>query len=366
MKYIVYLTTNNKSKINGQCRVYVGVHQVVNPNIFDGYLGNGVYINQASSFKYPKTPFQWAVKKYGVDAFKRQTLYVCDTKKEAYKIVSELVNEDFIKQEHVYNACTGKEQYSDKTVYQFNLEGKFIKKWQYAVDAQKFYNFTKEKLGYAIIDKHPLVNSLWAETPRIDIKEYTTKPWGASRVTHLYSKNGKWIREFMTRKDCADYLGLPEKIVVDAVKQQRFLLNKYYVSDKLTDVFIPKARRQYKYTKFYVYKDYKYIGEYVGKKLMPVIKLHSWAKIRNIMTLRNGWYEDFYISETRINESEIPEKQTGIQVDVYTNYGDFIETLKSLSELKEKYNVPKSKIKNIQLGDKYFGDYVFKYHSRKQ
>ena len=64
----------------------------------------------------------------------------------------------------------------------------------------------------------------------------------------------------MTRKDCADYLGLPEKIVVDAVKQQRFLLNKYYVSDKLTDIFIPKARRQYKYTKFYVYKDYKYIG----------------------------------------------------------------------------------------------------------
>jgi hypothetical protein len=44
MKYIVYLTTNNVEKINGTNRIYVGVHKTENPEIFDGYIGCGVYI----------------------------------------------------------------------------------------------------------------------------------------------------------------------------------------------------------------------------------------------------------------------------------------------------------------------------------
>jgi hypothetical protein len=52
-------------------------------------------------------------------------------------------------------------------------------------------------------------------------------------------------------------------------------------------------------------------------------------------------------------------------VDVYTKYGEFIETLTSVKLVKEKYNVPSAKIKNIQLGDRYYGNYIFKYHSKK-
>lgn len=39
MKYIVYQTT---SKINN--KIYIGVHKTEDPDTFDGYLGNGVYI----------------------------------------------------------------------------------------------------------------------------------------------------------------------------------------------------------------------------------------------------------------------------------------------------------------------------------
>ena len=45
MKYIVYLTLNKKSKVNGINKIYVGVHQTDCPDIFDGYIGCGVYIN---------------------------------------------------------------------------------------------------------------------------------------------------------------------------------------------------------------------------------------------------------------------------------------------------------------------------------
>jgi hypothetical protein len=44
MKYIVYVTKNKESKINGINRIYVGVHKTEDPNIFDGYIGCGVKI----------------------------------------------------------------------------------------------------------------------------------------------------------------------------------------------------------------------------------------------------------------------------------------------------------------------------------
>ena len=84
MKYIVYLTTNLKSEINGHKKIYIGVHKTENPDIFDGYIGCGVYINQPSTYMYPKTPFQYAVKKYGTGAFIRTVLYEYDNEIEAY------------------------------------------------------------------------------------------------------------------------------------------------------------------------------------------------------------------------------------------------------------------------------------------
>ena len=370
MKYIVYLTTNIKSQINGSNRIYIGVHKTEDPTIFDGYIGCGVYINQPSTYMYPKTPFQYAVKKYGVNSFKRQILFVYDIKEEAYKKESELVTFDFIKQEHVYNACLGgqENQYLGKTIYQFDLQGNFIKEWKYPIDAYKFYNIPREKFNYAIFDKHPLVDSFWSNKPVININEYSAKSWGEPKVTHLYSKNGKWLKEFISRKECAEYLSLSETTIVNAIKRQSLLLDKYFVSDKLVDEFIPKARKQYITTTFYLYQNYKYIGEYIGKDIMPIIGEHSWSKLREYLRNQKGWYKDFYISETKIEEENIPNKQfgNGIQVDIYTKYGEFIETLRTIKEVKEKYQVPSSKIKNIQLGDKYFKDYIFKYHSKKQ
>ena len=97
MKYIVYLTTNLKSQINGINRIYVGVHKTENPDIFDGYLGCGVKINSPSTYMNPKTPFQYAVKKYGTSSFKRDILYIYDTLEEAYLKEAEIVDSQFIK-----------------------------------------------------------------------------------------------------------------------------------------------------------------------------------------------------------------------------------------------------------------------------
>ena len=72
IKYILYITIN---LCNG--KFYIGVHKT-NPDVFDGYIGNGIYReNQA---KNRKEPFCKAVLKYGYKNFQRTTIQIFDNK----------------------------------------------------------------------------------------------------------------------------------------------------------------------------------------------------------------------------------------------------------------------------------------------
>ena len=88
MKYIVYKTTNI---INNY--IYIGVHKTLDPDIFDGYLGCGVYVNSPATYKYSKTNFQIAINEFGCKNFKRETIAVFDNMEDAYNLESLLVNE---------------------------------------------------------------------------------------------------------------------------------------------------------------------------------------------------------------------------------------------------------------------------------
>ena len=65
MKYILYQTTN----LVNNC-IYIGVHKTETPERFDGYLGNGIYINKPNTYEKSKTLLQQAVKEFGVKNFK--------------------------------------------------------------------------------------------------------------------------------------------------------------------------------------------------------------------------------------------------------------------------------------------------------
>ena len=102
MKYIVYQTIN---KVNN--KIYIGVHGTQHENIFDGYIGCGVDIYRPASYLNPKTPFQWAVKKYGPKAFTRTTLQIFDNEEDAYTLEAKLVNKEFVQRHDVYNLELG-------------------------------------------------------------------------------------------------------------------------------------------------------------------------------------------------------------------------------------------------------------------
>lgn len=140
MNYIVYKTTN---LING--KIYVGVHRT-NPDIFDGYIGCGVTHKDKKNKSLKGFPS--AVRKYGYNNFKRETLFIYpdteDGKIEAYKKEAEIVNIEFVKSSATYNLVVGGKcslhTILVKCIAQYTLEGKFIRTWDSIKEAQDALN----------------------------------------------------------------------------------------------------------------------------------------------------------------------------------------------------------------------------------
>ena len=83
MFYTVYKITN---KING--KYYIGKHQTT--NLDDGYMGSGKLL-------------KLAIKKYGIDNFTKEILFVFDNEQEMNDKEKELV----VVSEESYNLCEG-------------------------------------------------------------------------------------------------------------------------------------------------------------------------------------------------------------------------------------------------------------------
>lgn len=74
--------------------IYIGKHQT--ENLDDGYMGSGLRI-------------QRAIKKYGVENFEKTILFECQSFEEMNAKEAEIVNEDFIARDDVYNIKLGGE-----------------------------------------------------------------------------------------------------------------------------------------------------------------------------------------------------------------------------------------------------------------
>ena len=87
--YLIYEIKNN---LNGM--IYVGKH--VTDDINDSYMGSGIRI-------------LYAIEKYGIENFEKTILFECSSEEEMNKKEAEIVNEDFIARDDVYNIKLGGE-----------------------------------------------------------------------------------------------------------------------------------------------------------------------------------------------------------------------------------------------------------------
>lgn len=85
--YLIYEIKNN---LNGM--IYVGKH--VTDDINDSYMGSGLRIKHA-------------IEKYGIENFEKTILFECGSEEEMNKKEVEIVNEDFIARDDVYNMKLG-------------------------------------------------------------------------------------------------------------------------------------------------------------------------------------------------------------------------------------------------------------------
>ena len=79
-----------KNKVNG--KVYIGVHKTTNIN--DGYMGSGKVIKDA-------------IKKYGIENFTKEILEEFDSAEAMFQREREIVTDDFLAREDVYNIRRG-------------------------------------------------------------------------------------------------------------------------------------------------------------------------------------------------------------------------------------------------------------------
>lgn len=85
--YTIYKIIN---LING--KFYIGAHKTKNIN--DNYMGSGIGITRA-------------IKKYGIENFDKEILYVLESEEEMYALEKEIVNEEFKKRDDTYNDKIG-------------------------------------------------------------------------------------------------------------------------------------------------------------------------------------------------------------------------------------------------------------------
>jgi len=85
--YTIYKTTNN---INH--KTYIGKHQTKDIN--DEYYGSGKHLKHA-------------IKKYGIETFCKEILFLFDTEEEMNAKEEELVTEEYCLRKDTYNLCVG-------------------------------------------------------------------------------------------------------------------------------------------------------------------------------------------------------------------------------------------------------------------
>ena len=87
MYYLIYKITNT---INN--KIYIGKHQTENRE--DGYMGSGKLLNRA-------------IQKYGIDKFKKEILFECNSLEEMNEKETEIVDDEFVARLDTYNVKLG-------------------------------------------------------------------------------------------------------------------------------------------------------------------------------------------------------------------------------------------------------------------
>ncbi len=352
-KSIVYLTINNVNH-----KIYIGVHVTDTPYKFDNYWGCGITGTTSYRFKYPKTPFQRACKKYGLKAFTRFTLAVYDTYEEALEEEKRLVTREFINRPDVYNVALGGGSgivpECEIEVHQYDNAGNYMKSYRSKKEAGYALGVNSSSIHYAILFKTLLHDTYWSEhkVARIDV-EYK-KPQNIP--VYVYDINGNFIAEYTSINDCAKKYDVTFSTVQHAIKNQNKVRGNYVSAEKY-DKFIPMSKKRSRNHKIYQYtKDGNFMAEYENatevKKLYPQIYRNIHNAIKGKFS--TGGYLWSYEKFDKIPGVKVMKKKLG----QYDLDGNLIKVWNSYRECQKEFSLVRFVLSGVRKQTKGF---TFKY-----
>ncbi len=333
MKYIVYQTTN---LVNN--KIYIGVHRTVNPDIFDGYYGCGCSLSKHYYVEHPKTPFQFALRKYGFKNFKRTIIKAFETLEEALKLEEELVDINFIKRKDTYNIALGGGY--GKTYYpinQFDKTGKLIYTWDNMNIAAETLGVSHACINDAKLHKSSCLGYFWSTEEEINVKEFSY--WVGTTV-YQYDLSGELIAQYSSTTEAAKSVDSKENAINRAINIQ-IAHRGYYWSFKLTDQFRPNTV-SLKGKSLYVYS---LEGDYITelKSMKDASKFYNAVSpalsIKEAIMLGRP-YKNTQISFEKLEKlpkSDYIKKNAPKRVGRYSLNGELLQEYNSIKEAIREY-----------------------------
>ena len=324
--FIVYIT---KNIVNN--KYYIGVHGTTDPFGFDGYIGCGVNIHKPSSYYKPTTPFQYAVKKYGPKKFIRNVIKVFENEDEAYELEAKLVTKETVYSEYFYNVALGG-RYPVRvgqlsTIYQYNLNGQFVKEWDFE-EAVEFYSTTDSALNGAIINKHRSAGFYWSteKLDSINLDEYSHP--NIPKYIYEYSEEGVCIGMYESLQQT------PSKGHICVSLQTGRPYKGHYFSYTLHEKYKPTVHQSYRNRHLYIYNSKgEFEKDVIGiKAVSEYIKCRSTGNIYDAILLRRPC-KNYMILDEKVESIEpfdMPLKSK--QIDVFDMYGTLLKTYESINE----------------------------------
>lgn len=340
IKYIVYCTTN---LING--KIYIGCHKT-NPEIWDSYLGNGVYVNNKSTYEKCKYAFQRAVKKYGPKNFKRSIIkifpYTKQGEEEAFALEADIVNEEFLKRSDVYNLALGGKvggQILQRIpCYQYDSDGNFIKEYKSYNDASKELNRNLRTIQRAIKEKIKCAGYFLTNIKydQLDITKMHNYEGYNYIPVYQYSSTGEYDCCYDSINDASRVLNIHSANISRAIKLGCICNGKYF-----SEFFRPEYRQAKtdKITSSEIHQyglDGQYIASYKNMQEAKN-KLGIKSNIYNAIKLKQTC-GGFQWSFEKLNEIAPVKPKAGRarKVGKYDKDWNLIKEYKTLQECKKE------------------------------
>ena len=367
-KYIVYCTTN---KVNN--KIYIGVHKTYSET-FDGYLGCGVWKHKPYSYQRCNTIFQRAVTKYGPNNFIRKTIAVFSNEEDAMNLEQQLVDEQFLKRNDVYNMILGgygnKSMPNPQKCYCYTLDGLLYKEFNSIRDAARAMTLSGvafNSIKCAIIDKVSYHGFYWTieKFKILDTKEYTTNRRFSHNI-YQYNKNGDYECAYTTVEQAAKANNMCSSSLYKACILGYLSKEKYFSLEKNTR--FSNAKLQYlKSCTIYVY-DYsgKYLNEYPNEEAAKkALKIKG--SLMKYLRLKEPYMKKYQFSfekvDSMINRLHGEKLTTKRKLDQYDLNGNFIKTWNSIAECCKELHIHSNCISRILKGtQKKTKGFTFAYH----